>query len=179
MDRQKYVVRLVRPVFETTYLEVDGRDEKEAMSIAFGSAYQIPDEQWTGRFNPDDYLFDVHIVRSYETPEGHPFSLLDFPLYCILSSEESPFLGNSATQAWMNYVEPLTVAGLFSQWIDKLMNERTGYYEEAIDNMEEILRGWKGTDQKVVPLMPPAERRYDIELLEAALDCLRLLKEVD
>jgi len=179
MAQQKYLVRVVRPVFQVAYVEVEGRDENEAACAAYVSAQNIPEEQWTGRYNPDDYACDVHCVRSGETPEGHAFSPLDFPLYCILSTQASPHIGNSSTQLWMNYAEPLAVANLFSQWINKLTNERVGYYEEAIDHFEDLLKSLKGTDQKVVPLMPPAERRYDIEMLEALLDSIRLISEVD
>jgi hypothetical protein len=179
MDRQKYLVRVVRPVFQVAYVESEGRNENEAACNALVSAYQIPDEQWSGRFNPDDYIFDVNCVHSGETPEGHAYSLLDFPLYCILSSHETPIIGNSATQPWMNEVQPMTIATLFTQWINKLITERVGYYEEAIDFFEDLLKDWKGTDQKVVPLMPPEERRFDIEIAETAINCIRLLKEVD
>ena len=179
MAKQKYLVRLVRPVFQTAYLEVEGSDEREAALTAFTSAYEIPDDQWTGRFDPEDYIFDVNCVRTSETPEGHPFSLLDFPLYCIFSTNESSHLSNASTQPWMNELEPLTVANLYSQWITQLRNERVGYYEEAIDTYEERLKSFKGTDQKVVPLMPPAERRFDIDVLEALLSGIRLMKEVD
>lgn len=179
MAKQKYLVRLVRPVFQTAYVEVEGRDENEAAGVAFTSAHQIPEEKWMGRYNPDDYFFDVHCVHSGETSEGHAFSLLDFPQYCLLTTNESPHLGNSANQPWMDYLEPMTVASLFSNWVNKLLDERTGYYDEAIDQFEEILKSWKGTDQKVVPLMPPEERRYDIELVEALIENIRLLQEVD
>jgi hypothetical protein len=106
MANQKYLVRLVRPVFQATYLEIEARSENEACSDAYQAAYRIPDEQWAGRFNPDDHLFDVHCVRGDETPEGNPFSLLDFPLYSILSTNEAPYVRSDGIQPWMNYLTP-------------------------------------------------------------------------
>jgi hypothetical protein len=179
MANQKYLVRLVRPVFQAAYLEIEAGSEKEACSKAFQSAYRLPDEQWAGRFNPDDHLFDVHCVRCGETPEGHPFSLLDFPLYSILSTNETPYVRWEGNQPWMNYLSPLTVASQMSRWIEQLAQSRDGYYDEAIEEFEEMLRTWKGTDQKVVPLLPPEELRTRIGFVEGLLNAICLLKDLD
>jgi len=122
---------------------------------------------------------DLHCVRSSETREGHPFSLLDFPLYNILSTNESSFLHSKGNSPWMNYMNPLTVAGYLSQWIEELSDARVGYYEESIEEFEEKLRELRGSDQKVVPLIPPEQVRGQVEYLEAFLDLICLLKDVD
>jgi hypothetical protein len=179
MEHEKYLVRVVRPVFQTTYLEVEGRSEAEACSIAFSEAYRIPDENWRGRFNPEDYSFDIHGVRSGETPEGYAFSLVDFPQYSVLSTSETPSPTCNGYQPWMNYVHPLSVAAQMSQWMGQLEDRRGGLFEEAIENFEETLRKWRGADQKVVPLVPPEELRSKIELLETLLSATRLLSDVD
>jgi hypothetical protein len=179
MTNQKYLVRLVRPVFQAAYLEIEARSENEACLNAYQSACCLPDEQWTGRFNPDDHLFDVHCVRCDETPEGHPFSLLDFPLYSILSTNAAPYVRWNGNQPWMNNLNPLTVACHMSQWIEQLELSRKEYFEESIEEFEEILRTWKGTDQKVVPLIPPEELRSRIGYAETLLNVICLLKDVD
>lgn len=179
MENQKYLVRLVRPVFQVAYLEIDACSESDACSKAFESAYRLPDEHWAGRFNPDDHIFDVHCVRSDETPAGHPFSFLDFPLYSIMSTNDAPFLHSDGNQPWMNYLNPMTVAGQMSKWITQLEHSRGRYYEEAMENLEEMLRGLKGTNQKVVPLLPPEESRSRIEYLESLVNLIRLLNDVD
>ncbi|HJV64451.1 MAG TPA: hypothetical protein VJ550_01830 [Geomonas sp.] len=178
MERQKYLVRVVRPVFEAAYLEVEARDENEACSTAMASAYQLPAEKWSGRFNPDDYFVDAHCVRRSQTQDGHPFTLLDFPLYLIMNTNHSPSIAG-AGEPWMNYVQPMEVASLMSEWIDQLAESRDGYYQEAIEHFEEMLKAWKGTDQKVVPLMPPEERRFNIGMVEKLLEGIRLIKETD
>lgn len=147
-----------------------GRDEKEACSLAFQTAYGLPEESWTGRFNSDDYLLDAHCVRSCETLEGDAFSLLDFPQYSILSTNEEPCVSCDGYQPWMNYLSPLAVAAQMSQWIDQLEKTRGGSYEEGIEELEGILRQWKGTDKKVVPLLPPEHLRYNVEYVEALLN---------
>jgi hypothetical protein len=179
MSQQKYLVRVVRPVFEAAYLEVEAPSEEEACGAALGSAYTIPEEDWTGRFNPEDYSFDLHCVRSAETPEGDPFSLLDFPQYSILSTNENPCPVTDGYQPWMDYLNPLSVAAQLSQWIRQLESARGGCYDEGIENLEEILRKWKGTDQKVVPLVPPEHLRNSVDYLESVLSLVRLLNDVD
>ena len=179
MSNQKFLVRVVRPVFQAAYLEVEGRDENEACSRAFQSAHRLPEERWTGRFNPDDYLYAVHCVRSCASLEGDPFSLLDFPQYCILSTNEEPFVRCDGYQPWMNYLNPLAVAAQISQWIDQLEKTRSGSYEGGIEELEGILRQWKGTDKKVVPLLPPEDVRYNVEYVEALLKLVHLLNDVD
>lgn len=179
MSREKYLVRVVRPVFQAAYLEVEGRDENEACSVAFQKAHHLPEQSWSGRFNPDDYLFDVHCVRSHQTAEGHDFSLLDFPKYNILSTNQDPYVKGEGYEIWMNYLHPLSVAAHLSQWISHLESTRSGCYEEGIEGLEDMLRQWKGTDQKVVPLVPPEHLRQNIEYVEAMLKIVQLLNDVD
>ena len=179
MGRQKFLVRLVRPVFQAAYLEVEGKDENEAAFLAYSSSREIPEEDWRGRFNGEDYHVEADCVRYGETVEGHRFSLLDFPKYHVLSSSENLPLGGGASQPWMDEENPAAIAAVFTKWIDALIDEREGYYDSAIEFFDELLASLKGTDEKVVPLMPPEERRHDIELIEAARNLGRLLKEVD
>ena len=179
MENQKFLVRLVRPVFQAAYQEIEARSENEACSKAFQSAFRLPDEHWAGRFNPEDHFIDVHCVRCGETPDGNSFSLLDFPLYSILSTNDTPYVHTDGNQPWMNWLNPLTVASQISQWIQQLELSRGSYYEEAIEEIEKVLRSWKGTDQKVVPLLPPEEVRARIEYLELTLRLVRLLNDVD
>ena len=63
--------------------------------------------------------------------------------------------------------------------LSQLTDARDLYYQKAIELCEALLRDWRGTDQKVVALQPPADRRADIGLVEATLACLRLLKEME
>lgn len=178
MAEEKFLVRLVRPVFQAAYVEVEGRNENEAAFRAYTSAENIPEEKWTGRYNPEGYGIEVHCIRSAETSEGYAVSLLDFPNYCLLSTGSSP-IGSSCTQPWMDELNPCSVASNFSLWIDSLIDERVEFYERSIEFFEDALKSLKGTDKKVVPLAPPAELRYNIELIEAAVRMARLLKEVD
>jgi hypothetical protein len=79
----------------------------------------------------------------------------------------------------MNYLDPLAVAAQISQWIDQLEKTRSGSYEGGIEELEGILRQWKGTDKKVVPLSPPEDVRYNVEYVEALLKLVHLLKDDD
>ena len=176
---EKFLVRLVRPVFQVAYVEVEAETDNEAEHLAYLSAPDLPDENWRGRFNSEDYDLAIHCVNSSVTAEGHPFSLVDFPKYALLSSCDMSPTGYTGTQPWMDCILPMSAAVLFEKWIDMLGMQRTDYYEESIGFFERVLANLKGTDEKVVPLQPPAERRYNIDLVEAVLDLTYTLKEHD
>ena len=178
MTGQKFLVRLVRPVFQAAYVEVEGKDENDAAFQAYMSAQSIPEEKWTGRYNPEHYHMEARCIRCVETTEGNAVSLLDFPDYCLLSTGESPFEYDTV-QPWMDELYPWWVANYISKWIDSLIDHRGDYYEETIEFLQDQLKSLKGTDEKVVPLKPPAERRHDIDLIEATVDLVRILKETD
>lgn len=179
MSKEKYLVRVIRPVFQAAYLEIEASSEQEAACVAFSSGHSIPEEEWKGRYDPEDYLYDVHCVSTTETTDGNAVSLLDFPKYAILSTNEAPHIGNPSIQPWMNDINPATTAAIISRWIDNLRDERVLYYEEAIEFLQEKLKQWKGSNEKVVPLQPPEERRFNIAITEAAIEMVDLLKEID
>ena len=176
---ETFLVRLVRPVFQFSYLEVEAEDQDEAVDKALDSLddNEIPEENWMGRYNPDDYDVDAYCVHTCETKDGNLVSLLDFPQYALLSTgEDSPY---SAAQPWMERVLPATMACLFTSWINELSSGRTECYDGTIRFLEQALAKIRGSDEKVVPLQPPSERRQQVELLEAALDLSYTLKETD
>ena len=180
MELQKYLVRVVRPVFQTTYIEVEARGERDAEGKCFNSLHEIPENQWRGRHNPDEHALDLNCLPVLETKEGHPYTLLDYAQYTVLSTDLAPYMVAQGMEVWMReVVHPMMLANGFWRWIDQLTEARGGYYQKAIELCEELLRQWRGTGGKIVSLLPPADRRDDIELVEATLACLRLLKEID
>jgi hypothetical protein len=180
MKLQRYLVRVVRPVFQTTYVEVVGRGERDAAGRCFETLREIPETQWSGRYNPDEHALDLYPLHVLETEEGYPYTLLGFAQYSILSTDLNPYMHADGIEMWMReVVHPLLLAGGIWEWIEKLREAREGYYQKAIEHCEELLREWRGTGNKIVSLKPPADRRDDIKLLETTLACLRLLKEID
>ena len=180
MGLQKYQVRVVRPVFQAIYVEVEARGERDAEGTCFNSLYNSPEAEWRGRYNPDEHALDLYCVPILETKEGFPFTLLDYAQYTILSTDLHPYMVAKGLEGWMREVaHPMMLATRFWEWIDQLTEARDGYYQKAIELCEELLREWRGTDHKVVSLQPPEDRRGDIELVETTLACLRLLKEMD
>jgi len=180
MELQSYLVRVVRPVFQATYCEVEARGERDAEGKCFHSLRDIPEVEWRGRHNPDEHALDLYGVRVLETEDGFPYTRLDYPQYTVLSTDQDPYMVAHGLEAWMRDVEnPMLLASRFWLWIDRLTEARDVYYQKAIERCEEPLRQWRGTDHKVVQLQPPADRRGDIELVETTLACLRLLQETD
>lgn len=177
--QQKFLVRLVRPVFQVAYLEVEAEDEYEAVDLAEDQAGEIPEENWKGRFNPELYRFEGHCVRSDETPEGNPYSLIDFPYYALLTTDQELAPPHSPFEPWMSRLYPTSLAGQLHQWIDQLTDLRSEVYDHSLKMFGSMLNKLRDTDEKVVPLMPPAERKFDVDLLEALIEVTTTLKEID
>ena len=180
-EPRNYLVRGVRPVFQAACIEVEARSQEEAMAHALASAAHIPEAQWTGRNDPEDYYFAVNCVHTGQTPEGHPFSLLDFPRYTVVSTNPLPQLEAYAVlDPWMDQAPPILAASLLSEWADQMSSSQAVIYEDAIEEFQEILEPWKGSeDQKVLPLKDPGERRYLMEMTELLIKSVNLLKEPD
>ena len=180
MGPQKYLVRVVRPVFQAIFVEVEARSERDAEGKCFDYLYGSPEVEWRGSHNPDEHALDLYCVSILETEDGSPYTLLDFAQYTVLSTDLDPYMVADGLEAWMREVaHPMMLAARFWEWIAQLTEARDGCYRKAIELCEGLLRELRGTDQKVVPLQPPADRRGDIELVETTLACLRLLKEMD
>jgi hypothetical protein len=180
-EPRNYLVRAVRPMFQAACIEVQARDRDDAIKRALSLAPQIPEERWTGRNDPDDYLFDVHPVRSGHTAEGHPYSLLDFPRYTVVSTNPLPPVAAYAVlDPWIKKAGPILASSLLSEWMDQLSSSQGMIYEDAEEQFEGILEHWKGSDdQKVLPHKTPEERRFLIEMTEQLLKGINLLKGPD
>jgi len=179
--RKNYLVRAVRPVFQAACIEVEARDPKEAIDHALSSAAQIPEALWTGRSDPESYFFDAHCVHTGQTAEGHPFSLLDFPRYTVISTNPFPPIeAYGVLDPWMDKAPPILVASLLSTWIDQLLSSQVVIFEDAKEMLQENLQQWKGSDdEKILPLMPPDERRFLLEMTEQLIRGIDLLEESD
>jgi hypothetical protein len=180
-EPRNYLVRGVRPVFQAACIEVEARDREEAIDRALSCAAHIPEADWTGRNDPDQYFFDVHCVHTGQTAEGHPFSLLDYPRYTVVSTNPLPPVEAYAVlDPWMDKAPPILAASLLSVWTDQLLSSQGVIYEDAIEEFQEILEQWKGSDdQKVLPLKPPGERRLLLEMTDQLIKGINLLKEPD
>jgi hypothetical protein len=180
MGREKYLVRVVRPVFQAAYVEVEACSERDAEGKCFYSLYTLPESEWRGRYNPDEHAMDFYCLPTLETEDGFPYTRLGYAQYSILNTDLDPFMVADGLEVWMReVVHPMLLAARFWGWIGQMNAARDVSYQKAIERCEERLRDWRGTDHKVVALQPPADRRDDIELVETTLACLRLLKEMD
>jgi hypothetical protein len=180
-EPRKYLVRAVRPVFQAACIEVEARDRAEAIDLALFSAADIPEAKWTGRNDPADYFFAVNCVRTGQTAEGLPFSLLDFPRCTVVSTNPYPAVDAYAVwDPWMDKAPPILVASLLSVWTDQLLSSQGVIYEDALDEIEELKEEWKGSDdEKVLPLKDPGERRFLLDMTEEVIKGINLLKEPD
>jgi hypothetical protein len=178
-ELRKYLVRAVRPLFQAACIEVEARDRGEAIDHALSSAADIPESMWTGRNDPDDYFFAVNCVRTGQTDEGFPISLLDFPRYTVVSTNPNPPVEAYAVwDPWMDKAPPILAASLLSIWTDQLLSSQGLIYEDALDEIEEIKEQWKGSDdEKVLPLKDPEERRFLMNMTEELIKSINMLRE--
>jgi hypothetical protein len=180
-EARNYLVRGVRPMFQAACIEIEATDQEDAIERALSCAADIPEDQWTGRNDPDDYYCDISCVHSSQTAEGHPFSLLDFPRYTVVSTNPVPPVEAYAVlDPWIEKAGPILAASLLSEWIDQFSGTQAAIYEDAEEEFQEILQHWKGPDdQKVLPHKSPEERRVLTEMTEQLLKTISLLKEPD
>lgn len=62
MEKKRFMVRLVRPVFEYVDIEVEAGEENEAVSAALAGAETIPADEWRGNFAAEEYGVDAVCV---------------------------------------------------------------------------------------------------------------------
>jgi hypothetical protein len=75
MERRRYLVRLIRPVFEVAVVEVEAEDEETAAVAALHSANSIGEEHWAGRFDADNYACDAqYVIAAEEAEDDYVFS---------------------------------------------------------------------------------------------------------
>jgi len=177
--QETYLVRVVRPVFQVAYVEVEASDEYQAADLAAQQAGELPEQEWKGRFNPEHYRIEAHCVREDDTPEGYPYSLIDFPFFALLTTDRDLAPPQSPFEPWMTKLYPTSLASELHRWIEQLTELRKEVYDHSIKMFGNMLSKYRESDEKVVPLMPPAKRKFDIELLEALIEVTTTLKEID
>lgn len=173
-ELKSYKVRVIRPVFEATVVDVEARSEIEAIEQVKMNAFDIPDEQWSGKFDPENYYFDGHLIETSRSEEGHEFSsLANFPLYCLLQADFDLGAGTFVLEPWVNETTPLLLADFCSDWNVQLRGMRNDSYDEAFEPVADLLELIK--DNKVGP--SAAGRQSDIENLTAVLDTVEKMKD--
>ncbi len=129
-----YTVRLVRPVFQSTTIEVQALNRNSATSKALRWAKGLPESEWTERnIEDNDHTMHVESVLDhqeiYET-SSHPhqeireFQLAtgnsETPKYLLLSADLSTRVGRVLSQPWFTKTDQLLQADLCSDWVEPI-----------------------------------------------------------
>lgn len=179
MERTKFLVRVVRPVFESAVIEVEGVNEREAAGRAISNAYAIPKEKWRGRFDPENYFYDSHCLRPEDSEQGRPFTPIDyFPKYIMLKAQLEPEMGEIVFQPWLNAVNGLVLADLCSDWHHRLKELRNDGFDEAFEPIDQLLELLESQQANAL-LQPSTVNSAEIKILKSIQADVQQMKDED
>jgi hypothetical protein len=122
MEQRKFLVRLVRPVFEVAVVEVEAMNEEMAEAAALIQAQSIEDEHWVGAFDPGSYGCDAqYVIPAEEAEDDFIFSGIENERkYALLKANLDSGEGRMMFQPWMNEIDDLMSADLCMDWGNQL-----------------------------------------------------------
>jgi hypothetical protein len=122
MEQRKFLVRLVRPVFEAVVVEVEAENEVMAEVAALTQAESIEDEHWVGTFDPGSYGCDAQcVIPAEEGEDDFIFSGIENERkYALLKADLDSGEGRMLFQPWMDEIDDLMWADLCMDWSNQL-----------------------------------------------------------
>jgi hypothetical protein len=163
MGMKKYRVRLIRPVFQVAVVDVDASGETEAMFEAVCRAETIPEKEWAGEFDPENYFYDIQCIQEAEMMDDDSIFVGtgEDRKYLLLKADTDSGEGEVTFQPWMSEISDLMVADLCSDWSSQLVElEKEGasnYYEA----LEQQLHLKNRAPAKVIPFRRPDSSEED------------------
>lgn len=146
-----YTIRLVRPVFQSTVIEVEALSRKSAQQKALRRAKTLNDSDWSApMFDQDRYEPHVEMIvdnqEVYETSPTPHQAIRAFRsgdnghvAYLILEANLNDAVGRLLPQPWFRDLSPVLQADVCSDWVDAMafIVENDGLDEDA---------SWPGCD---------------------------------
>jgi hypothetical protein len=121
MEKKRFRVRLVRPVFEYADVEVEAEEEIEAVSTALAEAGSISADAWHGKFAPEEYGIDSVCVTETTGDDEEIFTAIATEKkYLLLKADTGSGEGEVVYQPWIGEVSALMLADLCSDWTGEL-----------------------------------------------------------
>lgn len=141
----KYFVRVMRPVFQESVIEVDATNEEEAVMDALKKAALQPEQNWSGQFDDENYAQQIVEVVPEDELKGSDVSDQDFDVtlkrYALLEASTESGEGQVAPQPWMQEISGLMLADICGDWSDELeefkqegLNDFTRFLERHQDD---------------------------------------------
>ena len=124
--RKKYYVAVSRPVIQSTIIEVEADNEEEAADKAFQEAFALDDNDWSGKFEPENYGHDVVSVMEQDPGDLQveaEFVLqdrIDDVKYLLLRGDTNVGEGSMLFQPWLQDHSSLFVVDVCKGWLDDI-----------------------------------------------------------
>ncbi|EHP86538.1 hypothetical protein GeomeDRAFT_1844 [Geobacter metallireducens RCH3] len=156
MEKKRFMVRLVRPVFEYVDIEVEAGEENEAVSAALAGAETIPADEWRGNFAAEEYGVDAVCVTESAGDDKEIFTeIAGEKKYLLLKADTDSGEGEVVYQPWIGEVSDLMLADLCSDWSGELAEAEEAGVAHYYDWAERYARFLKDGPAKVIQLRRP------------------------
>ncbi len=158
MEKKRFRVRLVRPVFEYADVEVEAGEEFEAVFTALAGADAIAADAWRGNFAPGEYGVDAVCVTEMADDDEELFAATaEEKKYLLLKADTGCGEGEVVYQPWIGAVSNLMLADLCTDWTGELAETGETGVAGFCDWAERQARFLKEGPAKVIPLRPRME----------------------
>jgi hypothetical protein len=158
MEKKRFRVRLVRPIFEYADVEVEAGEEFEAVFTALAGAGTIPAGDWRGKFAPEEYGVDAVCVTEAAGGDEELFTAIAAEKkYLLLKADTGSGEGEVVYQPWIGEVSDLMLADLCTDWAGELAEVGEAGVAGFYDWAERHARFLKEGPAKVIPLRPRRE----------------------
>ena len=133
MNRSKYYIRVMQPIFQRAILTVEASSDKAAIRLALEQASRLSDQEWaelgTEREQPI-----IEMALSEEEAEGSDADRLAFLSegdyqYALLQADLAEGEGNFIAPTWLRHQPALVIADVTQDWHEAL----SGIYEEGVE----------------------------------------------
>ena len=166
MDTKKYRVRLVRPVFQTAVVEVEANCEDDAIFGAILQADTVPEQAWSGKFDPESYYYDAYYIEEIsETEDDYicggtgddyiPDVTEEDRKYLLLRGDIDSGTGAVPFQPWMTDISDLMVADLCQDWCADLADLEEAGMAGFYASLERQIKSRDHVPAKVIPFRRP------------------------
>jgi hypothetical protein len=167
----KHYVRVCRPRFEVTVLEIDADDDDQAEDIAIGEAVELPPEKWH-LLAFDDGLYQSHVETCHlddtidanvDDPKEREEYIADlvsperaeatnYIRYLLLLADVAHASGQVIFEPWFAVANPeLLESDLSSDWVAELKQIE----DEGIENFEDFLSKLPEEPDHLQPIIVP------------------------
>lgn len=156
MEKKRFRVRLVRPVFEYADVEVEAGEKHEAVITALAGADTISAGDWRGNFVPEEYGVDAVCVMEADGGDEELFAeIAGEKKYLLLKADTDTGEGEVVYQPWIGEVSNLMLADLCADWTGELAEAEEAGVAGFYDWAERHARFLKEGPAKIIPLRPP------------------------